>query len=263
MKVKLTKVSTYVIGVVINSADPSITEGEISLVLSIGKDNSKTVMTLPYSNREVLYSFNLSKKLPRSLGDFYYIVSISDGSNTDATKKIGLFGNIPHHISGAIKKIRHDFGIIAKNYNGSEAYFFKKLKSEEVCPDCWDRDLRASSNSNCKTCGGTGYVTYFTNPYKTYCGEIKWSNETYKTEDPGKSMPTTTVSISALADLILTTDDIIYYVSTGDFFRVVSRTVSEMKGNPVLQTLVSNMIPSNFPDAEICKDLVIQRGLKL
>ena len=263
MKAKITKVSTSIIDVVINRVDPAIIEGDLSLMLYISKGAIETVMTLPYTNREVGYSFNLSKRLPRSLGDFEYVVSLSGGGLLDETKKSSLSGNVPHHISGVIKRIRHDFTIISKKYNGSVAYFFKKIKGETTCPDCWDKDLRSSNNSNCKTCGGTGYISYFTNPYKTYCGEIKWSNETYTTEDPGKSMPTTTVSISALADLILTTDDIVYYVNTGDFLRVVSRTVSEMRANPVLQTLVSNTIPSNFPDAEICKKNAIESGFKL
>lgn len=263
MKASILKHTTSELTVLVQDVNSKIESGSIILKLFIGKNNSETIHKLAYSKVDLVYTFDMSKKLPRSLMDMIYIIEIFDETNKDVSKKISISKKMPPHLSGPLKKIKHDFLITAKNYNGSKAYFFKKLPGEKVCEACWDKDLKASNNSNCKTCGGSGYIRYFANPYLTYCGPVKWANEAHRTQSSGKELASTTVTISALADFIMNTDDMIYYVKTGDFYRVISRTVSEIQASPVLQALVSNLVPSNYPDAEICANILDNNGAKI
>ncbi len=263
MRVSVLKHSTSKLTVLIRSVDQSIASGVIYLKLFIGKDNTETIHKLNYSRFELVYDFNMSKKLPRSILDMDYVVEVSDGTTKDETRKISVGRGLPRHLSGVSKKIKRDFTLKAKHYNGSKAYFFKKLPSEETCSECWDRDLEASNNSNCRRCGGSGYMRYFANPYLTYCGPVKWSNEGHQVQSAGKEMVSTTVSIPALADFVMTTDDIIYHVQTGDFYRVTFRTSSELQSNSILQTLIANVVPTGYPDVEICSAILKKLGVKL
>ncbi len=256
MKVKALKRSTDIIRIIISTPPLNIKDGTITLNLYLSKNDKEKLISLPYSNLTVSYDFNFSKILPRNISDFEYNIVVSDDNSTEETRKVRLFPSLPHHLSGAIKKIQHDFSIISRKYNGSEALFFKKIPGEDNCTECWDNDLQSSNNSNCPVCGGTGKMRYFSNPYKTICGPIKWQQETYSIDNPGKALASTSVMISSLPDLMLTTDDVIFYKKTGEFFRVVSRTVSELQTMPSLQNFVANLIPSDYPDAEICSKLM-------
>jgi hypothetical protein len=261
MNVKLSKISTNILKAVVSDVDNRIKSGKISIFLFLKKDNTEEVLTLPYSSSELSYIFDMSKKFPRNIVDFDYQIKVCDGNTCDETRRLKLFGSLPPHLSGAVKKIQYDFDIVSRRYNGSVAYFFKKLPGDEKCSECWDNDLDGSNNSNCSVCGGTGKIRSFTNPYKTICGPIKWQQETYAIDGPGKTLANPTVSISAIADVVMTTDDIIYYASTSEFYRVINRTVSEVKSFPVLQTLISNLIPSGYTDAEICQKKLIEKGI--
>jgi hypothetical protein len=260
MRTTLKKASTNVLTAYITDVNPSIKSGKVHLKLFLKKGNEEVISELEYSNDIIEYVFDMSKKLPRNISDFDYKIVVFDDRNIDETRKLKLFGNAPYYLSGVIKKIRHDFDIVSRKYNGSYGYFFKKLPGEEKCPECWDKDLGGSNNSNCPICGGTGKMRSFTNPVKVSCGPIKWQQETYSIDNPGKVLANPSVSISAIADIVLTTDDIIYYERTGEFYRVVNRTVSEIQTFPVLQTLVANLLPSGVSEAEICDKKL--RGLK-
>lgn len=261
MRAKLTKISTNILRAIVSDVDPSIKDGTIELILFLKKGNEEVVSTLNYSFDKLDYEFDMSKKFPRNIVDFDYKIIVKNDSKQEETRRLKLYGNLPKHLSGAAKKIRNDFDIVSRNYNGSVAYFFKKLPGNERCPICWDEDLQSSNNSNCPSCNGTGKVRYFSSPFKTVCGPIKWQNEAFTIDNPGKVLASPTVSISALADLVLTTDDIIYYKATSEFYRVISRTPSELQGYAVLQTLVANLLPSNYTDAEICLKKLEEEGI--
>ena len=261
MKARLIKVSTNIINVYLSDVSQSIERGSIDLVLFLNKKSQEIISTQEYSSLKLDYSFNLSKHFPRNIIDFEYKIIVRNESLTEETRKSAIFGKLPHHLSGVVKKIRNDFSIVSRQHNGSIAYFFKKLPGEKRCDVCWDNDLKSSNNSNCPVCGGTGKIRYFSDPVKTICGPIKWQNESYSIDNPGKALSSPTVSMSALADVVLTTDDIVFYVSTSEFYRVISRTVSEIKGYATLQTLVSNLLPSNYTDTKICFDKLKDEGI--
>jgi len=256
MKIKIDKLSTSTIRVFIKSIDTIMETGTITLRLSISKKEDSFVVELPYERTKIVYDFDLSKEAPKNPGDFKYLVTVSDG-NTDETSRPTIVGSgAPHHISGAVKKIQHDFRRVAKQYNGSVIYMFKKIPTGGNCTDCWDEDLMGSNNSNCKTCGGTGKVTYYSQPFKSYGDAVKFTNEKYGTQDSGKVMENTAVQMSAVADFVLTTDDMVYYDNTGDWYRVKARTVSELQSFPVLQMLIMDLMPSGAPETETAYKLI-------
>ena len=256
MKVKASKISTDVIRVFVNEQPLRIVEGTITLYLYLSRTNQEEVLSMPYGRGVVVYDFNLSKKYPRNIADLKYSVGVKDEDSEHKTGRVSIFSGLPHHLSGVKKKIESDFRIVAKGYNGSTAWFFKKLPDDGHCPVCWDKDLGGSNNSSCEACGGTGKQRYFTRPYKTICGPIVWADEKFTISVPGKKLQSTLVVIMAIADLLLTTDDIIFYEGTGEFYRVYSRTTSDVMTVPVLQKLVSSLLPSDYVDARVCQNLL-------
>lgn len=256
MKVKASKISTDVIRIFVNEQPLSIKEGTITLYLYLSRNDQEETLSAPYSKDRVVYDFNFGKKHPRNIGDLKYSVGVKDGDVEEKTRRVSIFGGLPHHLNGLKKKIESDFRIVARGYNGSRAWFFKKLPGEEQCNECWDKDLGGSNNSSCKVCGGTGRMRYFARPYKTICGPIVWSDEKFVVDDPGKELQSTLVKITSVADLLLVTDDILYYESTGEFYRVTSRTVSAVQSTPVLQTMISSLLPSDYSDARLCRKLL-------
>jgi hypothetical protein len=208
---------------------------------------------MDYDNRKLDYEFNLSRKEPKSVADFDYFAEVTSGENSERSRKAKLFGGAPHHISGAVKKIQNDFRVVAKTHNGSIVYMFKRIPGEARCPECWDEDLMSSNNSNCPVCGGKGFMSYYSTPYKTYGSAINFANEKYGTQDQGKTMENTSVTMSAVADFVLTTDDMVYYDKTGDWYRVKARTISELQTVPVLQNLIMDLMPSDSPEVEIAE----------
>jgi hypothetical protein len=258
IKANITKDGSSVINVLISKIDTIIDEGTIRLLMVVDRKNATVVGEQPYNKMDYAYTFDLSDNAPYNIGDYDYKVEVesADGSKKEESRTLRLFGGAPTHIRGAIKKVRNDFKIVSKKYNGSVVYLFKRIPGQEKCPVCWDEDLQSSNNSNCPECGGTGFVTYYANPYKTYAGPMHWDNETFSTEDAGKVMQNPTVQVSTIADFVLMENDLIYYVKTGDWLRVKARTVSELQTYPVLQTFIAATMPSDSPEVEKAKKLL-------
>ncbi len=256
MKISISKHSTSIIKVFIKEP-ASIESGTISLYMVIDRKNAALVGSMPYDKKTLYYEFDLSRKEPKNIGDFdYYVEVSSDHGGKELSKKAKLFKGAPHHISGAVKKIQSDFIRVAKTHNGSPIYMFKRMPGESRCPECWDEDLMASNNSSCPVCGGKGFMSYYSNPYKSWGSAINFTNEKYGTQDQGKTMESTVVNMSAVADFVLTTDDMVYYEKTGDWYRVKARTISELQTIPTLQMLVMDLMPSNAPETEAAYKLI-------
>ena len=250
IKAKIQKEGSSILRVFINNFDAPIKSGIIKLKLVVDRKNSTVVAEQPFDFLTLVYDFNLSGNSPYNIGDYDYIVEIDDGEQQDYSRPIKLFGGAPVYIRGAIKKIRDDFRRVAKSLNGSVVYLFKRIPGSQKCEACWDEDLQSSNNTNCKVCGGTGFISYYSNPFKTYAGPLNFANETFSTEDAGKVLQTPSVTLSVIADFILIENDIIFYAKTGDWYRVKARTVSELQTYPVLQNFIAAVMPSGSPEVE-------------
>ena len=253
MKARIEKDGSSILKVLIDVPPENISEGTIELRMVVDKGDSTPVATQPYTHTVLSYEFRLSGSSPYNIGDYDYIIRISDGIAEEKSRILKMFDGLPSYLRGALKKIRRDFEIISKQYNGSIVYLFKRLPSKEHCPVCWDNDLRSSSNSNCPTCGGTGFITYYTSPYKTYAGPLHFSNETFSTDDTGKTAQGHLSSVATIASFILTENDMLYYDKTKEWYRVKARTVSELRNYPVLQTFTVSLMPSTAPEVEVAK----------
>ena len=256
MKITISKKSTSILEVFIKDPSTSVKSGTITLFMAIDRKNSVEVSSLPYEDDILHYTFDLSRKEAKNLGDFDYYTEVSDGKASDKSRRAKIFNGAPHHIAGAVKKIKSDFRTVAKTHNGSIIYMFKRMPGEQKCMECWDEDLMSSNNSSCKVCGGKGFLSYYAQPYKTYGSAINFQNEKYGTQDQGKTMEITAVTMSALADFVLTTDDMVFYEKTGDWYRVKARTVSELQSVPTLQLLVMDIMPSGAPETETAYNII-------
>jgi hypothetical protein len=253
IKARINKDGSSILRVFIDRIDEPIENGVIELYLVDPKKEKTLIAKQPYEKLTLVYDFDMADNSPYNIGDYNYSVIIKDETSVSESKPMKLFGGAPMHIRGAIKKIRYDFQIVAKQYNGSKAYLFKRIPGQEKCPACWDEDLQSSSNSNCLVCGGTGFISYYSKPYKTYAGPLHFANEAFSTEDAGKVLQSPLIRISMLADFILMENDIIFYEKTRDWLRVKDRTISELQTYPVLQSFTAAVMPSGSPEIEVAK----------
>lgn len=256
MKISISKSSTSILDVFIKEQPAKIKEGTIDLYTVIDRKNRSLVASMEYHENVLYYKFDMSRKEAKNVGDFDYIVEVHNKDEKEVSRKAKLFNGAAHHIAGAVKKIKSDFRIVAKTHNGSVIYMFKRMPSDQKCETCWDDDLMSSNDSSCPECGGKGFITYYASPYKTFGSAINFTNEKYGTQDQGKTMENTSVTMSALADFVLTTDDMVYYKKTGDWYRVKARTISELQSVPTLQMLVMDLMPSGAPETEAAYKLI-------
>ena len=251
MKASIIKVSTSKLKVMILSIDNDISYDTISLSQIIDKNNTIPAISLPYEKGKIEYIFDLSETLPRETGWFDYVVSLDSEGSSESTRKTKIKFSTSWHIAGMARKIKHDLYIASKRLNGSKVFLFKKMSSGEKCPECWNEDMQSSDDSNCKTCGGSGKITTYSKPVKTYAGPLIYSDVTYDTGIAGKELLDRRAAVTVDADLMLTSDDIMFYVQTGDFLRVDSSSPSLLQSEPVTQKLVVQELPSGSFQAEI------------
>ena len=82
--------------------------------------------------------------------------------------------NIPPHLRGYSKKIRENLLRSFRLYNGKQVTIYKVDVSGGRCPICTDTFTGAKVISNCEVCGGTGFITKYTE-VGTYWGLMNFS----------------------------------------------------------------------------------------
>ncbi len=251
MRISIIKTSLSRLRVIINSIDRNINYDEIVLSQYFGRNNTVEALRMPYEKDKIEYEFNLSRKLPREIGSFKYIVTLTSEKDTEESRPTKIKFSTSWHVSGMAKKIKHDFYIASKNVNGSKIFIFKKLSSGGVCPECWDDDLESSNDSNCKTCSGSGKIISYSKPVKTYAGPLIYAGVTHETMEAGKELVDSMATVTTDADIILSSDDVLFYVNTSEFYRVDSVTPSLLQSEPVTQQLVVQELPTNSFQSEI------------
>jgi len=232
---------------------PTLEHGKISINLFNKKYGSSEVITMEYHRDQISFIFDLSELIPSQVSQYNFSISISDidGTIVEEVKLRDSVGRIDKMLSGAVKKIIHDFIIVAKNINGSKVFIFKKMYSGENCSLCWDRDLDSSTDSNCKKCGGTGKTSRYSKPYTTYAGALQSSSNSKENMQEGMVSDYGPQTVSLPAVVELETDDIIYYQILGVWFIVNSSlSVASLKTIDSLQTVAISELPSHSPQVE-------------
>jgi len=149
---------------------------------------------------------------------------------------------------GVYRVKRQEFYIKAKNVNGMRLLLFKK-QNKEHCPDCWDEDYKSSNNSNCKTCGGTGYVDKYSLPVFSYGFYFNDQPVDSPTIESGKQPLNPAVGnnayITLLPDIVLTQSDLIYSIDIGDLSIIHKTTLTLFNNNPISQKVFTSSLPTN------------------
>lgn len=251
MKISILKVSSSKLKITINSSQFSGTKGTVKLSQYFGKDNFIFLSEELFVEGQLEYAFNLSNSLPRDISECRYVIEISTDKVVESSKPTKVKFSSSWQISGMAKKIRYDFYIASKNLNGGRAYIFKKLFSDIKCLECWDSDLESSNDSNCPSCGGSGVTIAYSKPLKVYAGPLLYAGTTFDTGAAGKELVDRSARVTVDSDLYMSSDDVIYYVKTGEYYRVDSSTPSLLQSELVTQQLVVQLLPSNSFQSEI------------
>jgi hypothetical protein len=230
---------------------PTLEEGKISLLLfSKTGSGSTQILSQDYSKDVLSFIFDISEVRPLYVSRYNLAIEIkdNDGISIEEVKLRDTKGKIDALITGAVKKVIHDFIVVAKNINGSKVFLFKKMSSGERCQQCWDYDLDSSTNSDCPTCGGTGQLFRYSKPYITYGGALQSSSISRQHAQEGMIADYGETKLSLPALVELRTDDIVYYQILGLWFIVNSNlTISGLKSIDTLQTILMNELPSHSP----------------
>ena len=150
---------------------------------------------------------------------------------------------------GIVKVKKHEFFIKAKKINGNRLLIFKKLDDKEHCPNCWDNDLRASNNSNCPICGGTGFIERYSEPFFTWGGPYmnqpasppKGTEDGYDLYNPNFG---STATITTLSDVPVDMYDLVYVINSGEL-NIVKRINQTFFANLMItQNLLIASLPS-------------------
>lgn len=231
---------------------PEGTPSKIKILSTFDKKDFKELEVLDYIEDSLLYDVVLTNNTESGIYNSYLKLVFIDeyGKEIDSSNETETFVKSNAINRGIIKTIQNDFKV-ACILNGGKAYFMKTKKDKEKCPSCWDFDLRSSNNSNCPECGGSGYVITYFRPYKTTIGTIANAlGEEKQTGEVGKIDTNSVSSFTSLADYLLSTDDIVFSITYGNVYRVISTSVSDTQGNQVLQRVSCQQIPSESKEAE-------------
>lgn len=228
-------------------------EGEISLDLRLGKNEKISRVKLAFSPLALSYIFDIAEMFPSKIFEYNFSISIlnNEGEKQEEANIRSLTAGNSYLLSGVAAKVIHDFCIVAKNINGSACLIFKRVTSQEKCSVCWDKDMNSSNNSNCKSCGGTGYKSEYSNPFKTYAGAIQDGASQTAHQQEGMISDYGAVMVSLPALILMHTDDILFYKLTGTWYIVESSiSVSGVRTDDVLQTIGMQEPPSKSPQVE-------------
>lgn len=222
-----------------------IDKGKITLLQVMGKKLVSPVMTIDFNPREVFHTFVVDDNRIFDVYSYEYVAQVEYEDETILVDVKPLYRVPTAKIRGMAKKVKRDFQIVAKRFNGSGVRVFKKMKLQQKCEECWDEDLESSSNSSCEACGGLGRVAYYSNPIETFAGAVGSTGDALTMSNVGQVSLSGSSRIAMLQDITLFTDDIFFYKTTGKWF-IVNSVVSQatLQNIPTLQTLLISELPT-------------------
>jgi hypothetical protein len=165
---------------------------------------------------------------------------------------------------GIIKVKKQEFLIKAKNINGNKLLVFKKLNDRVHCPDCWDKDLRTSNNTNCPTCGGTGYIDKYSEPFFTWGGPYMTQPVTPplgNIEGKDRYNPNlgAMASISLLPDIPMNELDLVYIVEARELNIVKSITQTSFNNMLISQNVSVASLPVSSREYQSVNDMLMEK----
>ena len=215
-----------------------------------------------YIEDKVAYTLNDRNNFLTEIDVGKYSFDFIKDSEKVKTIELPLMGsNVKPWQRGILKTKRQEFIIKAKKINGNRLLIFRALNTKEHCPDCWDDDLRCSNNTSCPTCGGTGFIDKYSEPFFTWGGPYmnqpanppRGSEEGYLDNDPGAGAG---ASISLLGDIPLESRDLIYVIDVGELSVVTQVQQTYFNSLIISQNAIMTSLPSESREFKsIYKDL--------
>jgi len=197
---------------------------------SKSEDDWQLLKNFTYNPSKIDYSVKDMNKFNREIDIQSYKIVFKDNDATIKEIVLSTSNSAqPTWKRGIAKQQRYEFLIKAKRINGNKLLIFKKIKSKEHCPSCWDDDLQSSNNTNCPVCGGTGYIDKYSIPFFTWGGPyINQATAYPKGIEDGKDMYNpqygASANITILPDIPIDIGDLIYVVDNGELDRVTNIT---------------------------------------
>jgi len=266
MRVIVRKHSESSLTVELTYTEKSLIAKYITLEFFSDKKHSTLINKKDFDPRKTFYTFlNNDTILVEQMEALNFIVCLYDENDNkiEESRPFCYTGNIRPRLQGVVNRVIQDFNVVAKNYNGSKAFVYKKLPGRVKCKECWDEDLESSTNTQCKSCGGSGYEQLYAYPIKMFFGPIQAQKGADQLLDEGRIDEIPSMSVTTTADISLWTGDIFFYELTGDWFIILQVTASSIMEAGTLQTIFCNYIPSNAPEmrAAIKAKALLKNGI--
>lgn len=160
----------------------------------------------------------------------------------------------PSYLTGYAAKIRKDLKKMARMYNGRRIRIFQVHESNTRCPDCTDALTGQVVDSDCATCGGTGYSTGYERvpgDFFTY-GKIP-PVSTQETRQGNVERAAGQVNFSVIDAPMLEQDDLIVAVDTKDVYKLVRMDpdITAMGGEVITQTANCSLLTRGRPEYRV------------
>jgi len=214
------------------------------------EDEWQLLESFKYDPNRIDYSVKDMNRFNREVDIQSYKVLFKNGESVAREVELSPSNSEePSWKRGIMKQQRYEFLIKAKKVNGNKLLIFKKIHTKEHCPDCWDDDLQSSSNTNCPTCGGTGYIDKYSYPFFTWGGPYINQAAAYpKGTEDGKDMFNpqygNTSNITLLPDVPIDIGDLIYVVDNGELGRVLNMTNTFFSNILLTQSATITVLPT-------------------
>jgi len=163
----------------------------------------------------------------------------------------------PSYLQAYAAKARNDLYRVATLYNGVAVKIYTLDESSDRCPDCTDSFTGDIVISNCKSCGGTGFISSYHFEGGTFAipqlsPKFKTSNEMGDMEAPQQH---TWVLIGTK---LLEDQDIIVTVATERIYKIVDTEpqLAAIGGEIITQTVTCRAIAKGAPEYQILLPIV-------
>ena len=172
--------------------------------------------------------------------DFYFNFIFTDDTN-DYTNNFKIEPKGRKDLYGIVNKMKFDFDKLW-TVSGTTCILFVKNPTAEMCPKCYNKELKQRISTNCKHCNNTGQI-------KSYI-PIEFKTRIVKTQTQQAVTPTgivvySTSIFTTFARLNFLLGNIMFDVTSRQFFEIKGASVSNVSGIRSSTRITAQYVPSN------------------
>ena len=172
--------------------------------------------------------------------DFYFVfINTDDKKDNSNNFKIEPKGR--KDLYGIVNKMKFDFDKLW-TVSGTKCILFVKNPSAEMCPKCYNKELKQRISTKCDYCNNTGQVKLYI-PIEFKARIVK--TQTQQAVTPNGIVVYSTSIFTTFARLNFILGNVIFDTTSRQFFEIKGATISNVSGVRSSTRITAQYIPSN------------------